>query len=463
MALNTAMIKRGWVYDTINSVLYAGSGASSTIRFTIDGTDEIDITTSAIAPSTSDGTALGTTSLMWSDLFLASGGVINWNNGDVTLTHASNALAFAGGCFNMFTSGSPYSYTAGTPAFTLYATNAGTSGSTSAEPFYVYSALTGAGQVGGRSRFHTYTNVAAGGWVNALKSYMEFGSSGKNTGLASSMCAEMKMPNADTGTGGTYFPLEIEYVAGGTSTTTAGSLSGNHAGFIYMNSSGDADGDFDDNGFFFCVDGLTAGSGHVLSAASQTLKVGIGTTTRYLLMSVTQDKFDQDVALSSGAAEVHGFALDLTGTLASGGSTVAANITNTCAGTAGAWACGLFVKTIQAAKYVNGYLCAAEFELNSTAADASDNSVVVLNSTRNHTGSPPAADPYIMLREYGTTYANVFVRVFGDTGQGAINATNAATLVTQVADNYEQNANCAVRCMVGSTPVWLIASSTAPS
>ena len=48
-------------------------------------------------PASSDGTALGSTSKMWSDLFLASGGVINFNNGDVTLTHSSNALTIAGG------------------------------------------------------------------------------------------------------------------------------------------------------------------------------------------------------------------------------------------------------------------------------------------------------------------------------------------------------------------------------
>jgi hypothetical protein len=50
----------------------------------------------SITPTTSDGAALGSSSLMWSDLFLASGGVINWNNGDVTVTHSANALAFAG-------------------------------------------------------------------------------------------------------------------------------------------------------------------------------------------------------------------------------------------------------------------------------------------------------------------------------------------------------------------------------
>lgn len=49
-----------------------------------------------ITPDTNDNAALGTTTLMWSDLFLASGGVINWNNGDVTVTHSANTLAFAG-------------------------------------------------------------------------------------------------------------------------------------------------------------------------------------------------------------------------------------------------------------------------------------------------------------------------------------------------------------------------------
>lgn len=270
----------GFRRDITTSRLYLYAGGSEAAAFSSSG----------IMPITTDGVSLGTTSYMWSDLFLASGGVINWNNGDVTLTHSSNALAFAGGCFNMFTSGAPYSYTAGTPCFTLYATNAGTSSSTSAEPFYVKSTLTGTGQVGGRSRFHCYSNVTSGGWVNALKSYMEFGASGKTTGLASSMCAEMLLPNADLGSGGAYFPLEIEHVSGGTSTTTAGALSGNHTGFIYMAASGDTDGDFDDNGFLLHITGLTAGSGHLFhtdntaGTVAGSLRIGIGTTPYYILL-----------------------------------------------------------------------------------------------------------------------------------------------------------------------------------
>lgn len=55
--------------------------------------------TDALSPATNDAGALGTTSLMWSDLFLASGAVINWNNGDATITHSANQLSFAGAAY----------------------------------------------------------------------------------------------------------------------------------------------------------------------------------------------------------------------------------------------------------------------------------------------------------------------------------------------------------------------------
>lgn len=47
-------------------------------------------------PLLNDGVALGTTTKSWSDLFLASGAVINWNNGNVLLTHSAGNLAFTG-------------------------------------------------------------------------------------------------------------------------------------------------------------------------------------------------------------------------------------------------------------------------------------------------------------------------------------------------------------------------------
>ena len=70
---------------------------ANTINFHANNAKDMVLVENALTPGTSDGTALGTTSLMWSDVFLASGSVINLNNGDVTLTHSSNTLTVAGG------------------------------------------------------------------------------------------------------------------------------------------------------------------------------------------------------------------------------------------------------------------------------------------------------------------------------------------------------------------------------
>src|SRR3989338_1932208 len=67
--------------------------------------DEVQLTGASFSPSTSDGNALGTASLMWSDLFLASGSVVNFDNGDVTITHAENSLTLAGGVLTIPTNG----------------------------------------------------------------------------------------------------------------------------------------------------------------------------------------------------------------------------------------------------------------------------------------------------------------------------------------------------------------------
>ncbi len=96
------------------------------------------------SPVTNDGASLGTTSLQWSDLFLASGGVVNWNNGDTTITDSTNRLVFAGA------SGATNGYTfdnniiiggtaAGTSAIsTLCLSNSATAPSNSADAIHIY-------------------------------------------------------------------------------------------------------------------------------------------------------------------------------------------------------------------------------------------------------------------------------------------------------------------------------------
>jgi hypothetical protein len=56
----------------------------------------VSVQAAALSPTTTDTAALGSTSLMWADLFLASGAIVNFNNGNYTLTHSAGLLAFSG-------------------------------------------------------------------------------------------------------------------------------------------------------------------------------------------------------------------------------------------------------------------------------------------------------------------------------------------------------------------------------
>ena len=67
---------------------------------------EMQLDGASLRPTTSDGLALGDVDQMFSDLFLASGAVINFNAGNVTLTHAAGLLTLAGGALLL-----PGSYT----------------------------------------------------------------------------------------------------------------------------------------------------------------------------------------------------------------------------------------------------------------------------------------------------------------------------------------------------------------
>ena len=67
------------------------------VTFRVANVDEVALEANELSPATSDGIALGSGTKMWSDLFLASGGVVNFNNGDMTLTHSANTLTAAGG------------------------------------------------------------------------------------------------------------------------------------------------------------------------------------------------------------------------------------------------------------------------------------------------------------------------------------------------------------------------------
>jgi len=94
------------ITSVYNASLKVGRDADNLIDFAttdnkiilrVNGVNEVELVENALSPVTSDGIALGTASLMWSDLFLASAGVINFNAGNMTITHATGSLTVAGG------------------------------------------------------------------------------------------------------------------------------------------------------------------------------------------------------------------------------------------------------------------------------------------------------------------------------------------------------------------------------
>ena len=163
----------------------------------------------------------------------------------------------------------------------ITATSASTNGSTSIEPMVFSSTMSGAGGVGGRARFQLDTNVALGGWSNALKAITVYGASGRTTGIGSALCAEMTL-SAGT-TAGTYAPVEIELNLG------TGALTGTQSSLIYASVNGDAAATFNELGFILSLNGLAANAGHVFQAAAvanidstHALRINIGGTAYFI-------------------------------------------------------------------------------------------------------------------------------------------------------------------------------------
>ncbi len=157
--------------------------------------------------------------------------------------------------------------TAGTNyGFSMYTSSASTHAANSVEAMYVKSTMTGAAGVGGRSRFHTYTNVALGGWCNALKAHMEFGATGRVTGLASCLCSDLVLSVGTTQ--GTYTALEANIIAD--SAVSTGTLTS----FIRCNIAG-SDGTgktrINANGYLLGLgEGIAASAGGLIASASIT-------------------------------------------------------------------------------------------------------------------------------------------------------------------------------------------------
>ena len=96
-ALNVEMNGGGRIDLDFDQDTSIRASADDVITVEVGGSDKLTVNASAIAPTGAAGMDLGTSALGFNDLHLDSGGVVNFDGGDVTMTHSSNLLDVSGG------------------------------------------------------------------------------------------------------------------------------------------------------------------------------------------------------------------------------------------------------------------------------------------------------------------------------------------------------------------------------
>lgn len=176
----------------------------------------------------------------------------------------------------------PISIAAGR-VFDIHVTSSQNSGG-NVEPFVLETILTGVGATGGRALFKMSTEVALGGWANALKSIVELGVAGRVTGLLSGFCAELVA--AETAPpGGNYVALEAELVM------PSGAGVGAGMAYMYCNVQGAAKATFQGAGYFAIIDNAgDASDGFFYDTSNGTtdawLRWRINGTDYYMMLSL---------------------------------------------------------------------------------------------------------------------------------------------------------------------------------
>lgn len=148
--------------EATNNNVWAWRNNANIASWDYNGTDSLLLEASAaLYPASNDGLALGKASLSYSDLFLASGAVINFNNSNYTLTHSTGALEASG----TFRARVPRSSEAGTPTSAsankkMLLTGGATIDSGTADDFYLMDPGTSARTITRGSGMTMYVNGA---------------------------------------------------------------------------------------------------------------------------------------------------------------------------------------------------------------------------------------------------------------------------------------------------------------
>ena len=86
-----------WYDGTVFNVAKSATSPASASFAAPAAAEYVALVAGHVSPGASNTYSLGASAVQWSDLFLGEGGVINWDNGDLTLTQANNVLTLAGG------------------------------------------------------------------------------------------------------------------------------------------------------------------------------------------------------------------------------------------------------------------------------------------------------------------------------------------------------------------------------
>jgi hypothetical protein len=182
------------------------------------------------------------------------------------------------------TEAAPLTLTASTPQLQSYSTSALASGTVYNTIIdHTQTALT-AGIIEAL-RVNIDANVQTGTWANAIVGRINYGASGSAAGgMCAPICAELNLPGANQ-SGGGYYVIDLELNAA--ENFVHGANASYATAWINCGLWGDATamGSFEDNGVLFRFDGFTAASGNMISADSQTARVFVSTTARYMVMS----------------------------------------------------------------------------------------------------------------------------------------------------------------------------------
>lgn len=136
------------------------------------------------------------------------------------------------------------------------------------------------------AKFVIKSEFLLGTWANAVEASINFGSNGAVLGIAGTISADMILPNR-TFPSGEYTTMHLSF---GPQASSAWNATLNPVSFMVLENWGTAT-EFDDKAFLMNIKGLNEGTGQLFSAGATgttvagTLKIRIGSTTYYLMLS----------------------------------------------------------------------------------------------------------------------------------------------------------------------------------